>query len=167
MADEKEAKDFGFDNQVAGTEVFDEYPTYDEWIANFEMDKPADMHKLMKYHFGHLPVWINGNAYFNGAKAYKKETSNLVNDKDKVSVELVEQDGGYFLKTNVYDLMDEFKTGIINSDILGYAFEPEQRFEDPDGTEIIFTEDYLGEHRSVAAVPGPFATKEAAGKKLW
>lgn len=167
MADEKEAKDFGFDNQVAGTEVFDEYPTYDEWIANFEMDKPADMHKLMKYHFGHLPVWINGNAYFNGAKAYKKEASNLVNDKDKVSVELVEQDGGYFLKTNVYDLMDEFKTGIINSDILGYAFEPEQRFEDPDGTEIIFTEDYLGEHRSVAAVPGPFATKEAAGKKLW
>ena len=82
-------------------------------------------------------------------------------------MELVEKDGEYFLKTNVYDLLDGYKTGIINSDILGYAFEPEQRFEDPDGSTIIFTEDYLGGHRGVAAVPGPFASKEAAAKKIW
>ena len=167
MEDADTAKEFGYDNQTAGTEIFDEYPTYDEWIANFELDKPADMHKLMKYHFGHLPVWINGNAYFNGAKAFKKEASNLVNDKDQASIELIEQGGEYFLKTNVYDLMDGFEAGIINSDILGMAFEPEQRFENPDGTEIIFTEDYLGEHRGVSAVPGPFASKEAALKRLW
>mgnify|MGYP001050147606 CR=1 FL=1 len=131
------------------------------------MDKPADMHKLMPYHFGHLPVWINGNAYFNGARASKKEAYNLVNDQDQASVELTCRDGAYFLKTNVYDLLDGFRPGIINSDILGYAFEPEQRFENPDGTEIIFTEDYLGEHRGVSAMPGPFASKEAAGKRIW
>ena len=78
-----------------------------------------------------------------------------------------ERDGQYYLKTNVYDLMDGFKAGIINSDILGYAFEPEQRFENPDGTEIIFTEDYLGGHRGVSAVPGPFASKEDAAKRIW
>ena len=50
MEDAKEAKKFGFDNQVAGTEIFNEYPTYDEWIANFEMDKPANMFKLMEHH---------------------------------------------------------------------------------------------------------------------
>lgn len=165
--DTETAKAFGYDNQTAGTAVFDNYPTYEEWIACFELDKPADMHKLMPYHFGHLPVWINGNAYFNGAKAFKKETSNLVNDQDQVNVELAEKDGEYFLKTNIYDLLDGFKTGIINSDILGYAFEPEQRFEDPDGADIIFTEDYLGEHRNMAAIPGPFASKEAAAKKIW
>ena len=167
MEDAKEAKDFGYDNQIAGTEVFDGYPTYDEWIANFEMDKPANMFKLMEHHFGHLPVWINGNAYFNGAKAFKKEGSNLVDNKNQAAVELEERDGQYYLKTNVYDLMDGFKAGIINSDILGYAFEPEQRFENPDGTEIIFTEDYLGGHRGVSAVPGPFASKEDAAKRIW
>ena len=166
MEDAETAKEFGYNNQTAGTEVFGEYPTYDEWIANFEMDKPADMHKLMPYHFGHLPVWINGNAYFNGAKASVKEKSNLVNVHDQATVELVEQDGEYFLKTNVYDLLGEFQSGIINSDILGYAFEPEQRFENPDGTEIIFTEDYLGEHRGISAIPGPFASKESIGKKI-
>ena len=69
-------EDMGFmmaDNQVVGTDVFDEYPTYDEWISWFEMDKPADMMKMTEYHFAHLPVWVNGNAYFNGAKACKNE----------------------------------------------------------------------------------------------
>ena len=44
----------------------------------------------------------------------------------------MEKDGHYSIKTNVYEFLKDFRTGIINSDILGYAFEPEQRFEDPD-----------------------------------
>ncbi|ODM06999.1 right-handed parallel beta-helix repeat-containing protein [Eisenbergiella tayi] len=168
---EAEAKeDMGFkmeDNQEVGTRVFDEYPTYEEWISWFEMDKPANMGELAQYHFSHLPVWVNGNAYFNGAKPCKNEKSNLVDETNKVTVELVEKDGHYYLKTNVYDLLGDFKDGIITSDILGYAFEPEQRFENPDGTAITFDEDYLGEHRGLSAVPGPFVSAEAAGKQLW
>ena len=56
---------------------------------------------------------------------------------------------------------------MVTSDILGYAFEPEQRFEDPDGTAIIFDTDYLGEHRPVEPIPGPFANREAAAKVLF
>ena len=168
---ETEAKeDMGFkmeDNQEVGTRVFDEYPTYEEWISWFEMDEPANMGELAQYHFSHLPVWVNGNAYFNGAKPCKNEKSNLVDETNKVTVELVEKDGHYYLKTNVYDLLGDFKDGIITSDILGYAFEPEQRFENPDGTAITFNEDYLGEHRGLSAVPGPFVSAEAAGKQLW
>ena len=48
------------------------------------------MGKLEKYHFSHLPVWINGNAYFNGAKAWSKEEHKLVNNTDKAVVELIE-----------------------------------------------------------------------------
>ena len=167
-AEEKE--DMGFkmaDNQVVGTEVFDEYPTYEEWIANFDMDQQANMMRLASYHFSHLPVWANGNAYFNGAKAWKKEQSNLIDTENHVKVELVEEDNKLFLKTNVYELLGDFRDGIINSDILGYAFEPEQRFENPDGTAILFNEDYLGSHRGAATIPGPFASGEEAAKQLW
>ena len=59
------------------------------------------------------------------------------------------------------------KVGLIDSDLLGCAFEPEQRFENPDGTSILFDTDYLGEHRGVASIPGPFASAEAAAKLLW
>lgn len=166
----EEKEDMGFrmaDNQVVGTDVFDEYPAYEEWIENFDMDKQADMRKLMTYHFSHLPVWVSGNAYFNGAKAWKKEQSNLIDTKNQVTVELTEDDGKYFLKTNVYELLGDFQDGIVNSDILGYAFEPEQRFENPDGTAILFNEDYLGSHRGTATIPGPFASAEEAAKQLW
>lgn len=155
------------DNQEVGTHVFDEYPTYEEWIAWFEMDKPADMGKLEQYHFSHLPVWSEGNAYFNGAKAWKNEKSCLVDRENPVSVELVESDGHYAIRTNVYDFLGEFKDGLINSDTLGLAFEPEERYENPDGTDILFDQDYLGEHRGVATIPGPFASAEAVGKQIW
>lgn len=162
-------EDMGFsmeDNQIVGTAVFDDYPTYDEWIRWFEMDQPADMGKLEKYHFSHLPVWVKGNAYFNGAKPCKNEESFLTAEGGAF-VELVEEDGKYRLKTNVYELLGDFQTGIVNSDILGYAFEPEERFENPDGSAILFDKDYLGEHRGIAAVPGPFASGEMAGKRIW
>ena len=67
----------------------------------------------------------------------------------------------------MYELLGDFRDGVINSDILGYAFEPEQRFENPDGTAILFNEDYLGSHRGTSTIPGPFASGEEAAKQLW
>ena len=67
----------------------------------------------------------------------------------------------------VYDFLNGFKDGIINSDILGCAFEPEERYENPDGTAITFDRDYLGEHRGVSTIPGPFASREASEKQIW
>ena len=49
----------------------------------------------------------------------------------------------------------------------GYAFEPEQRFENPDGTSIVFNEDYFGEHRGISTIPGPFASSKQAQSRLW
>ena len=145
------------DNQEVGTHVFDEYPNYEDWLAQFHMEAPADMIGCMEAHFGHLPVWIEGNAYFNGAKAWKQEKHNLVDTEDTVTVDLEVRDGQYFLKTNVYDFLGDFRTEIISSDTLGKAFEPEQRYENPDGSTILFDTDYNGNHRGVAALPGPFA----------
>ena len=155
------------ENEEVGTHVFDGYPTYDEWISWFELDKPADMGKLSVPHFSHLPVWSAGNVYLNGAKAYQHETSALMDTEHEVHVRLVEKDGGLALETNLYDLLSDFACPIVSSDTLGCAFEPEQRFESADGTTIVFDSDYLGEHRGVSALPGPFASAEAAKKRVW
>lgn len=145
------------DYDTVGTAPFDIFPTYEEWSSHFDMSKEPDMGALATYHFGHLPVWVEGNAYFNGASVCKHEKNKLVNTEDKVTVEVLEKDGIYSVKSNVFSLVKDFKEGIITSDILGYAFEPEQRFENSDGSAIIFDRDYLGNHRGVAAIPGPFA----------
>ena len=144
--------------QVVGNHVWDEYPTYDEWIARFDMDvEKPDMDKLAVPHFDHLPVWANGNAYLMGAKAWKKETDKFVDADTEVTVELVEKDGFYELETNIYEILGDYSNGIITSDILGKAIEPEQRFEERDESDIIFNVDFYGNHRGVSTIPGPLA----------
>lgn len=156
------------ENAVVGTHVFDDYPTYEEWIGWFEMDKPfVSMREKAVYHFSHLPVWSAGNVYFNGAKVWKHETDAIIDTENTVKVDLVDEETAPKLQTNLYEFLKDCEKGIINSDILGEAFEPEQRFENADGTAIIFDSDYFGNHRGLSTIPGPFATAEDAAKVLW
>ncbi|MBO7631300.1 MAG: hypothetical protein J6S78_03115, partial [Lachnospiraceae bacterium] len=66
-----------------------------------------------------------------------------------------------------YDVIGDFTAGVIDSDTLGKAFQPEQRFENPDGSAITFDRDYFGDKRGITAVPGPFASAAALTKKVW
>ena len=146
------------ENREVGTHVFDEYVTYDEWISWFDMDNDTpDMKGLEKYHFRPLPVWVEGNAYLAGATCYRNEKHNLIDTGSQITIELTEEDGHMVLHTNLYDAVRDFEVGMISSDILGKAFEPEERFENPDGSDIIFNRDYLGNHRGTRVIPGPFA----------
>ncbi len=144
------------DYEVVGTQPFDIFPSYDEWISNFMMDTEPDMGKLAPYHFGHLPVWVEGNAYFGGATVSKHERGHFVSDA-KVEIALEETDGHYRLNTNLGELLKGFAVKRIDSDVLGCAFEPEQRFESPDGSAIVFDTDYSGKSRGETIIPGPFA----------
>lgn len=156
------------ENREVGTHVMDAYPTYEEWIRMFDMEtETPDMKKLETGHNHSLPVWAKGNVYLNGAKAWKNETEHLIDTEHEVKVDITFQDGKPVLSTNLYEFLGDFHTGMVNSDILGYAFEPEERFENPDGTDIIFDRDYFGGHRGTSVMPGPFASAEDAGKNLW
>ena len=118
------------ENREVGTHVMDDYPTYEAWIKIFDMDTDTpDMAKLEAAHNHKLPVWIKGNVYFNGAKAYKNEICHRIDNEHTVTVDVDCSDGNPVLSTNLYDYLDDFSVGMVNSDILGYAFEPEERFE--------------------------------------
>lgn len=143
-------------NLKAGTFVFDGYPTYDEWIKQFHMEAPADMYVCMEPHFSHLPVWAAGNVYLGGARAWEKETEKLVSDA-KARVELVEKDGLLFLQTDLFDILSSYRGDPVSTGTLGKAFEPDQPFENPDGTPINFDTDYNGCRREGKVLPGPFS----------
>ncbi|WP_408069912.1 right-handed parallel beta-helix repeat-containing protein [Butyrivibrio sp. JL13D10] len=153
------------DYQVVGTAPFDIFPTYEDWADQFDFEKHPDMGGLAKAHFGHLPVWIDGNAYFDGATVYKKEKNKLVDKKSKVSVTVTEKKGSWFIKTDLFDKLGDFTCNIMTTEALGKAFQPEQYYENPDGTPITFDEDYFGTHRDPSAIPGPFASV-AGGKEI-
>ena len=152
-------EDMGFmtiDNQVAGTDVFNEFPDYEEWVKPFDLDGIPNMFTMQDYHYKKLPVWINGNVYLNGAKPWNREENYYEEKENTVFVKLEEQDGHYQLHTNLYEVLGNFKSGTISTEVLGMAFEPEEYFENPDGTPIVFDKDYFGNHRKPEVTPGPF-----------
>ena len=77
-----------------------------------------------------------------------------------VRLELVEGDEGWQLETDLYRYLPGQETRLVDTDQLGMAFEPEQCFENPDGTSIRMDRDYFGRPREGAPLPGPLARPE-------
>ena len=153
-------------NMDTGTWMFDNgYQTLGEWEKEFEGYCGMGSEASDRYYM-HLPVWSEGNVYFNGAKAWKKETNAVVDTENKVEIALEEKDGTWSLKTNLYDVLPAVKPAMISTETLGMAFEPEQLFENPDGTPIVFNEDYFGNHRAINPMVGPFESAADAAKVL-
>ena len=153
-------------NLDAGTWMFDNgYQLYEEWVKEFDGYCGMGSPDSDRYYI-HLPVWAEGNVYLNGAKPWKKEKNCVVDDTHKVTLSLEEKDGAWKLNTNLYEILPEITTGTISTETLGMAFEPEEYFENPDGSPITFNEDYFGNHRSLHPCVGPFENPDDAGKKL-
>ena len=154
-------------NFRVGTYMYDDgYQLYEEWVKEFDGycgmgSAPSDRYYM------HLPVWSEGNVYFNGAKAWQKETNPVVDNENQVELELTEENGNWTLKTNLYEVLPEMSSITVSTETLGMAFEPEQMFENPDGTPIVFNKDYFGTHRNVNPMVGPFATAEDSKKVLF
>ncbi len=165
-ADDPEAKPTDHEYAIVGTAPFDIFPTYEEWIGNFNFEEEPNMEALATHHFSHLPVWIGGNAYFNGATVFGKEKKKLNDTEHIVSVKLVKQEQNYCLDTDLAEYLEGFCCDLIDSDTLGKAFEPEQRFENPDGSAIVLDRDYFDLKRTNAIIPGPFADPKDYGRVL-
>lgn len=153
-------------NMFCGTFPYDGYPDFREWDRQFEGYCGNGVPAGNKY-YDHLPVWAGGNAYFNGARPWEKEQGAVVDTAEPIELSLEEREDGWYLKTNLCAILAEKKVGIISTEILGMAFEPEQKFENPDGTPIVFDRDYSGAHRGVLTVPGPFEQSEETEKKVF
>lgn len=88
-----------------------------------------------------------------------------MDSKSEVYVNVREEGDKVYLDTNLADAIGSFTSSLVTTDVLGKAFEPQQRFEDKDGNDIIFDTDYFGEKRD-AIIPGPFASLNVEGKNV-
>ncbi len=137
-------------NFICGTCAYNHFPTPSEYFSGFGKNAPRDVY------YDRLPVYTGGNAYFNGARACDHELAAHVDNDHKISLYLDEDNGRYTLHTNLYEYLPRSFTLPVNTDALGIAFEPEQRFENPDGSPIMFDTDYFGRKRGRFPVAGPF-----------
>ena len=153
-------------NLITGTVPFSGYPSEKEFKKMFE--GYCGMGSIIErdIYYRKLPVWLGGNVYFNGAKPADQETDAIVDTEHTVKLELKEENGTWHLDTDLYEYLPKTACAMISTETLGMAFEPEEKFENPDGTPIVFQYDYFGARQEINPLPGPFAAKESAGKTL-
>lgn len=153
----EEEKDGEWDdgNLTVGTLSYDGYMKEDEWKSYFEGYCGEGSEDTRDKYYMPLPVWTGGNVYFNGAKPCDIEEDFTVDTEHEVALKLVEKDGKYTVESDLFKYLPKGK--MICSDTLGMAFEPEERFEQPDGSDIVFDTDIYGNKRPTEPVAGPFA----------
>ena len=120
--------------------------TEEEWKSNFAGYCGEGSTDTRDKYYMPLPVWTGGNVYFNGAKPCDIEEDYVVDNEHEVELKLVEKDGVYTVESELYKYLP--KCNIISSDTLGIAFEPEERFEAPDGSDIILDTDKNAERET-------------------
>ena len=153
-------------NLITGTISFSGYPSEEEFKKMFEGYCGMGSTIERDIYYRKLPVWLGGNVYFNGAKPADQETDAIVDTEHTVKLELKEENGTWHLDTDLYEYLPKTACAMISTETLGMAFEPEEKFENPDGTPIVFQYDYFGARQEINPLPGPFAAKESAGKTL-
>lgn len=108
-----------------------------------------------------LPVTMKNNVYFNSTRPYKKEESPVIS-KFKAKISVSEKSGHYYLNTNLGDVLDSLPLGdIVTTNILGKAFEPDQKFENRDGTPIKVNTDIFDNPRGDKVKAGAFEKIES------
>ena len=150
---------------TACAKPYEGYPTQEEYLSRFTYATAKDR-RFRDMYYDHLPVWMNGNVYMNGALPCEGEDNHqVVNEKVFLSLESGAE--GVKLRTDLFEHLPDMQLLMIDTELPGEAFEPEERFENPDGSPILFNRDYFGCTRDLRLIPGPFARREDAGRILF
>lgn len=142
-------------NLITGTVPYEDYPTIEDYKKQFEGYCGMGSEDSDRY-YNPLPVWAAGNVYFNGAVPMTAENA-VVDREHEITVSLEQTESGCILHTNLKAYLPSEGGALITTDVLGMAFEPEERFENPDGTALTLDMDYLGRKSGKQPLAGPFA----------
>lgn len=142
-------------HQNGGLKQFSDYPFAEEYFSRFREAVDNPLGPALDYD-ATLPIYLGGNVYMNGANPHDRETAVYRDGASAVTFDVCFDENGCTITTDLYDrLPSVLDTRLYGTDTLGEAFEPEQKFENPDGTPLEINADLLGEHRSARPTPGP------------
>lgn len=94
-----------------------------------------------------FPMFVDGNVYMNGAQKFKKE-KNQLEIKSNPEIQIEEKEDGIYLSMNFGKAIFKMKNRIITNELLGKAKIPNQRYENPDGSNFAINLDYFGNPRN-------------------
>ena len=108
---------------------------------------------------------IHSNLYCAGAKAYaREEDARFCDTPCSVTV----SENGCAVTLSVTGAHPDQSVSLVSSDMLGVAFQPNQRFENTDGTPIVIDSDIQGKPRTEScSAAGPINNSQTDYTLTW
>ena len=110
------------------------------------------------------PMWVAENAYSGYSAPFRAEEKPIF--AQGMSAEITEDNGEWILTFNVPESVANASCQAVTTERLGSPIYTEEPYENPDGTPIDFTRDFLGNTRDGAVIPGPFAKLTAGEQRI-
>lgn len=149
-----------------GTSYYKNYTTSLEEYIEKVHEKNGD---LEEFELVEQPVYINDNAYFNGAEPFEKEDCNLVNKSFNPNLTIIEEGEEVYLSCELpesfYNILGEVKS----TKTLPRVRIVDAEFENPDGSDLILDTDFLGTQKSDQSPLGPISVLKKGKNyiKVW
>lgn len=151
---------------ATGTEGYNGRPfTFADYKVRIDT---SDISEHVRFMHIPQPVYIDANAYYDGAKAYDEE-ENRFETQALLGAKLVEETGEVYLEMDVEEGMLSLPTRVHSTLTLGHPRIVGTPFDQPDGSLMTLDTDYLGEKREDGCAAGPFS-KLVPGKnriRVW
>jgi len=113
---------------------------------------------LEGYNNARLPVWIEGNLYYNDANPSNKDKKSVSTSSYDPDLELLEEGEHGYLQFTFHESYYKHQVDIITTEMLGEAKIPKALFEHPDGSPLKIDSDYFGSRRTANRNhAGPFS----------
>lgn len=149
-----------------GTSNYNEAPvSMEEYIQRVRSHGIGDVEKYEKER---QPVYIDRNAYFNGACGFDREECNYISDSG-CKAEIVREESGVYLEMDVPEGLLDVLCKPVSSEDLGKARIVEQGYENPDGTGLLLNTDITGVSMTDKSAIGPvYKLKSGFNRiKIW
>lgn len=111
------------------------------------------------------PVYIRGNVYVNGAKAFEREEENYISEGE-MNLQIIEEDEKIYLQIDMDAGMKGVKTKIYSTQDLGSPRISEAAYENSDGSEICFDRDFFGRKRESSPMAGPIEELKEGSNRI-
>lgn len=146
-----------------GTEMYNGFTvSMEEYISKVLENGKGD---IETYKNVRQPAYINKNVYLNGAECFDREKEFFKADY-KTNLTVKKENGDVYLEIDVPDVDFLIGTEIIETKELVIPRISESPYESPDGKNIVFDTDYMGNTRSENPKPGPFEKLSSGRQKI-
>ncbi|MDR1398945.1 MAG: right-handed parallel beta-helix repeat-containing protein [Treponema sp.] len=138
---------------IVGTAIYDACTTsLDEYIVEVDKNTPGDLNLFENVE---QPAYIADNVYFNGAKAFNRETNKLEQASFDPQFAIESANGEIYLDINLSQEFASCLSAPQNTRSLGRVRIVDADFENPDGSPLILDTDYFNAFVGDETVSGP------------